>query len=118
MPRVPLIALKAHPYYDGRRLRPGDRFLARGVSDATLLKALGVAADAPKDRPPPVMPVSAPVPPPEPPEPAPPDPVPVEDTPVPEAPPADPSAPDQEDQAPPRRRTYRRRDLVAEDPDA
>jgi hypothetical protein len=54
MPRVPLVARKAH-VYAGRRLQPGDRFEAQGTDDARVLKAIGVAVspdDLPKADPP------------------------------------------------------------------
>lgn len=46
MATVPLIALKPHRY-DGRLVRKGHRFLAKSVDDATVLKLMRVAEDAP-----------------------------------------------------------------------
>lgn len=46
MPKIPLVAQKAH-VYAGKRRRPGDTYEARGVTDARLLVALGQAIEAP-----------------------------------------------------------------------
>lgn len=41
---IPMISLQAH-LYAGKRLKPGDKFDARGESDARLMRALGRAID-------------------------------------------------------------------------
>lgn len=46
MPTVSLIALKPHRY-DGRLVRKGQPFLAQSADDATVLRVMGVATDAP-----------------------------------------------------------------------